>query len=162
MRDASKTQEVNESYKTQEVWKVTSCPGSFPRLHKLYNADERGSPGSTMPPLGCAPGCMSCPPHQCGLFSDAPANSPLIPKPDLGGIISLVCCQCPACDRHLLVSPPGKAMLTFIQLSVEGHLGCSHHSPGVSHAEPCVWCSRECAALVWLDSTVSTPEHWHS
>lgn len=50
-------------------------------------------------------------------------------------------------------------MLTFIQLSVEGHLGCSHHSPGVSHAEPCVWCSRECAALVWLGSAVSTPEH---
>lgn len=109
MRDASKTQEVNESYKTQEVWKVTSCPGSFPRLHKLYNAEERGSPGSTMPPLGCALGCMSCPPHQCGLFSDALANSPLIPKPDLGGIISLVCCQCPACDRHLLVSPQEKS-----------------------------------------------------
>lgn len=62
-----------------------------------------------MPPLGCAPGCMSCPPYQRGLFKDAPANSSLNPKPDLGGIISLVCCQCPACDRHLLVSPQEKS-----------------------------------------------------
>lgn len=42
-------------------------------------------------------------------------------------------------------------MLTFIQLPADGHLGCSHHSPGMSNAEIRVWCGHEYAALVWLD-----------
>jgi hypothetical protein len=82
-----------------------------------------------------------------GFFCDAPENSPNnqsagLPEVDLDDIISLVCGQCPICDRHLLTSPQEKShmhtLCLFIQLAVDGHLGYPHQSPVMSNAGSCL------------------------